>query len=242
MKTITIYGCPIPYDIHQVKNRRTIQITLTPEGNIQLKTPYTLTKAEAEQILANKADWIQRQRHRLHNLSTNPVNGKIAPDVPLLYLGQCYRLKIAESLQDQVFIDGDYLVVYYRPTQRPGLAAAQALLLKWYVEQATAALLSRTNYWAKQIGVSPARITIRDQKTRWGSCSSRGSINYSWRLIMAPSLVLDYLVIHELCHMKVANHSREFWKLVGCFITDYTSQRHWLKENGNLLMRLFTNG
>lgn len=239
MKTVMIYGSPVPYNIQRVKKRKTIQISFTPEGTLSLKTPYALTKEEAEKILSSKANWIHKQRQRLADLSDNPVNGNFAPDALLLHLGQEYRLRLITADKDLVFIDGEALVVQCSAPPAVLQETAQKLLLNWYIEQARTALVSRTRYWAERIGVSPLRITIRDQKTRWGSCSTRGSLNYSWRLIMAPSPVLDYLVIHELCHMKVANHSPSFWRLVANYTADYSNHRRWLKDNGSVLMRLF---
>lgn len=78
-------------------------------------------------------------------------------------------------------------------------------------------------------------ITIRDQKTRWGSCSSKGTLSFNWRLMLAPPRVLDYVVVHEICHFKYMDHSREFWRMVESIIPDYRERRKWLKEHGNEL-------
>ena len=91
-------------------------------------------------------------------------------------------------------------------------------------------------YFAGQMGVSFGRITIRDQKTRWGSCSARGNLNFNWRLILAPLEVLDYVVVHELAHRREMNHSDRFWKQVESVLPDYTWRKAWLKKNGDLLM------
>lgn len=97
-------------------------------------------------------------------------------------------------------------------------------------------LQERTEHFARQMEVSFERISIRDQKTRWGSCSARGNLNFNWRLILAPSEVLDYVVVHELAHRREMNHSERFWKLVESVLPDYRERRKWLKENGDLLM------
>lgn len=97
-------------------------------------------------------------------------------------------------------------------------------------------LRERTEYFAGQMGVSFGRITIRDQKTRWGSCSARGNLNFNWRLILAPLEVLDYVVVHELAHRREMNHSDRFWKQVESVLPDYTWRKAWLKKNGDLLM------
>jgi len=95
----------------------------------------------------------------------------------------------------------------------------------------------RAAYFAGQMGVSYGRITIRDQKTRWGSCSSKGNLNFNWRLVLAPREVLDYVVVHELAHRKEMNHSARFWRLVEEELPDYPQRKNWLRVNGELLMR-----
>ena len=94
----------------------------------------------------------------------------------------------------------------------------------------------RVACYAPLIGVSYGRITIRNQRSRWGSCSSKGNLNFNWRLILAPGEVLDYVVVHELAHRREMNHSERFWRLVENILPDYQRQRRWLKENGETLM------
>ena len=96
----------------------------------------------------------------------------------------------------------------------------------------------RTAYFAKRMGVTYNRITIREQKTRWGSCSSAGNLNFNWRLVLAPREVLDYVVIHELAHRREMNHSAAFWRIVEAEMPDYRKYRDWLKKNGSFLMEM----
>ena len=119
----------------------------------------------------------------------------------------------------------------------------KAQLPKWsrkdyeqYKKLAAQVLQQRTGYYAQRMGVVYGRITIRDQRTRWGSCSIKGNLNYNWRLILAPYEVLDYVVVHELAHLKEMNHSERFWRIVEEAMTDYQRRRSWLKINGELLM------
>lgn len=104
-------------------------------------------------------------------------------------------------------------------------------------ETAREALEQKLRYYAPKMGVTYGRISVKDQKTRWGSCSSEGNLNFNWRLIMAPPGVMDYVVVHELAHRKEMNHSRNFWKVVEEIMPDYQKYRKWLKENGNILHR-----
>ena len=113
------------------------------------------------------------------------------------------------------------------------LDAAQEKELR---ERAKSVLAQRTAYFARQIGVTYGRITVRDQKTRWGSCSQTGNLNFNFRLILAPSEVLDYVVVHELCHRRQMNHSAQFWQEVAQVLPDYRERKAWLTENGWRLM------
>lgn len=104
-----------------------------------------------------------------------------------------------------------------------------------YRGQARNVFEQKVRYYAGLMNVTYGRIAIRDQKTRWGSCSAEGNLNFNWRLIFAPAGVLDYVVVHELAHRKEMNHSARFWAVVEMYMPEYKKYRNWLKENGNVL-------
>ena len=103
-------------------------------------------------------------------------------------------------------------------------------------DQASVVIPKRVEYFAEKIPVTYGRITIRNQKTRWGSCSSKGNLNFNCLLMLAPPEVLDYVVVHELCHRKEMNHSERFWREVENILPDYRERKKWLKENGGRLI------
>ena len=109
------------------------------------------------------------------------------------------------------------------------------LLEKWYRRQAEQLLSEKAALYAERLGVSFADIRIKDQRSRWGSCSSKKNLNFNWRIIMAPEPVCDYVVIHEICHLLHMDHSREFWKEVEGLCPEYGQYKSWLKEKGGLL-------
>ena len=113
----------------------------------------------------------------------------------------------------------------YTPEQRAGLEKRYRQAAKEYIPK-------RADYYAQLLGVTYERIRIAEQKTRWGSCSSKGTLSFNWKLMLAPPKVLDYVVVHELCHLIEMNHSPRFWKQVENVIPDYKEYRKWLKENG----------
>lgn len=122
-----------------------------------------------------------------------------------------------------------------RPSTELSSVQQQALQTR-YIHAAKQYFPSRTAYYAGLLGVTYGRISIRDQKTRWGSCSAKGNLNFNWRLMLAPPRVLDYVVVHELCHRKEMNHSKAFWNEVGTILPDYKELRKWLRDNGNSLI------
>jgi hypothetical protein len=108
--------------------------------------------------------------------------------------------------------------------------------LERLAEQSADVLAEKVRYYAQQIGVTYGRITIRNQKTRWGSCSTKGNLNFNCLLMLAPEDVQDYVVVHELCHRKQMNHSEKFWNEVEKVLPDYRERRNWLKLHGSALM------
>lgn len=110
--------------------------------------------------------------------------------------------------------------------------------IKKLADKALQHIPKRISYYAKQIGVTYGKITIRNQKTRWGSCSSKGNLNFNCLLMLAPAEVLDYVVVHELCHRKEMNHSKAFWMEVQRILPDYKEAIQWLKEDGSQIIRM----
>lgn len=103
---------------------------------------------------------------------------------------------------------------------------------QWIRTEGAEKFQQRIDAWSERMNVTYGRITIRDQKTRWGSCSSRGNLNFNWRLLLMPEAIMDYVVVHELAHRQEMNHSAAFWQIVETYLPDYRERRQWLKENG----------
>ena len=153
-----------------------------------------------------------------------------------MYLGHDYplQLKLNPELKKMSvrLIEGRFLVdtpVVDGAVIRGGLEA-------WYRFMGAEHINARLDYYQSLLDVSPNRVTIRNQKTRWGSCSSKGSLNFNWRLMMAPAEVIDYVVVHELCHLIHPNHSKNFWNQVSAILPDYRVRKDWLKKNGTRLI------
>lgn len=142
-------------------------------------------------------------------------------------------------LDKQVWIITHYLDALKQRENRPVsdlTDARRRALEKRYIEAAKAYFPKRVSYFLPLTGGSFGRISIRGQKTRWGSCSAKGTLSFNWRLMLAPPAVLDYVVVHELCHLTHMDHSKDFWALVERVCPDYRTHRKWLKEHGHELV------
>ena len=175
-------------------DRRSFAIEIGMDKKIKVRVPRRASKAQIEEMLKAKHDWILKTLDKIEQGNT------------------------AEAR--------DY-------EEAKPLSSEEVKKLK---KEARNHLASMTEYWAEKIGVSYGRISIRGQKTRWGSCSSKGNLNYNYLLLLCPDEVAEYVVIHELCHRIHMNHSKRFWEKIEEFCPNYRQARKWLKQNGNSLI------
>ena len=181
---------------------------------------------------------IIRSKRKSYGISVAP-GGRVTVRMPLRG-SERFAVSMVEEKRD--WIAKNYLkmqAVSPKPSQKEKTPYERRLEAP-YRQAAKEYIPKRVAYYAQLLDVTYATISIRDQKTRWGSCSSKGNLSFSWRLILAPPKVLDYVVVHELCHRREMNHSPRFWALVESIIPDYKTHRKWLKENGEKLTILST--
>lgn len=148
------------------------------------------------------------------------------------YLGEEYTLEIRRYrsyVRPGVMAEGNKLVVL---TARTEAAVIEGAVKNWYEDRAKQILPARVEQYRRQLGETIGTVRIKNVKSRWGSCSSKRNLNFNWRLVMAPPEVLDYVVVHELCHLRQMNHSAAFWSLVEEILPDYKRRRDWLKTCG----------
>lgn len=176
-----------------------------------------------------------RSDRRSYSVSIDP-DGAITVRVPL----RATQKEISHLLiEKRIWIVTRYLEVQEQLRSRPvsDLTDAQRSALEQrYIAAAKEYFPKRASYFLQFTGGSYNRITIRDQKTRWGSCSARGTLSFNWRLMLAPPAILDYVVVHELCHLTHMNHSAAFWEKVESVYPDYRTARKWLKDHGRELV------
>ncbi|WP_211465574.1 M48 family metallopeptidase [Collimonas silvisoli] len=200
------------------------------DGAVAIIVPLALPSERIKKILNEKTRWIKEKLY-LHQQAV-PVSGKeFVSGEAFPYLGRNYRLKIeAGAFQPVKLKQGRLLVTLPKTGDTPQLV--RSALIRWYRSQAQQRFAQKVERYAKIVGVKPAAVDIKTFKSRWGSCNVKGEILFHWKVILAPHRIVDYVVVHELCHLKHHDHSAAFWKSVERVIPDYLECKEWLKRVG----------
>jgi predicted metal-dependent hydrolase len=220
--------------------RRTIGITIRPDASVVVRVPKHVSQRQVDDVLGSKKGWIQEKRESIKARElARPKPPAFADGEAIPYRGKTLTLAIRQSLAKRArveYMDGS-LVVDVPRELGPSVdvhGLVKATVVAWYKVQSRALLPARVEVFKPVVGVNPVRVTVKNQSTRWGSCSSRGNVNLNWRLILCPPAVLDYVIIHELCHLKIHSHSPAFWQLVAAFVPDYKACKQWLDASAYL--------
>lgn len=225
----------INFEIKRGKRERSITIHVRPGAEVTVLAPRNLSEERIRIIILKKARWIiEKQGQMERNGHSTPmkefVSGESFP-----YLGKYYRLKVVRSIQETEgkcrLVNGRLVVeVNGKSESENNKAAIKKALIDWYLRHAEDKIGERVSRFARSIGKWPASIKIKNQEKRWGSCSPNGNIRFNWKIIMAPNSVMDYVIVHELCHLVHPHHSTYFWEKVQSLMPDYKKRRNWLKE------------
>lgn len=235
-RVIHLPGGPLSYRVRRSERARRVRLVIHPGGALEVVAPRSAPLSRVEAALREHEAWIARTRARLASLAPTGAAPEPLSDGRLLRCaGRELRLRLREGAPEghfQARLVGDDLTLILPQADE---ALARAALERWYRRQAHAIIAERLAHWNAHYGYTWTRVAIKEQKTRWGSCSRRGSLNFNWRLLLAPQPALDYVVIHELCHLKEPNHSPAFWALVAETCPDHREWRGWLRRHGHEL-------
>lgn len=217
------------YQIQELikSNRKTISIQVNEDGKLIIKAPKKISHSEIDLLIQKHHSWIEK---RITYYENNKINKKeFKENQEFLFMGNAYFLKFDSNYSSPyIFEDNIFLSPKYDENWLN-------IFEIWYKQEARKIFNQRAIIFAKLMGLKYKSIKLSSAKTRWGSCSSLGNINLAWRLIMSPLEIIDYVIVHELAHLKQANHSQKFWNEVGFVLPDYKNRRNWLKENGHFL-------
>jgi predicted metal-dependent hydrolase len=204
---------------------------------LQVRVPLHLADERVAALLQQKRPWLTSKVAELQRLPPRRprelISGESFP-----YLGRHYRLKVQEGQRVGVGLKGGTFIATVRPGEQGEQRQARIAhyLQQWYRRQALVHLSDKAARYSKQIGVSPAAISVRAFRARWGSCTTNGHVAFNWQIIKSPHSITDYVVIHELCHLIHPNHSKAFWQLVARHDPAYGQHRQWLRERGASLL------
>jgi hypothetical protein len=206
-------------------SRKTVALQIRHDGTLLVRAPLFASKSRIDGFILQKRNWIEKKRADLLLHIETPVVKKYTEGELFLFMGISYPLEYDPSKKSGVIL-GETLRLGGKAASDP-----EKYILAWYKKEARTLLESRIAYWSKKTKLKYSKMRLSGAKTRWGSCTSKGVISLNWRLVMAPLPVLDYVVIHELVHTEVYNHTAEFWREVGRIIPDYKELRGWLKAH-----------
>jgi predicted metal-dependent hydrolase len=209
-------------------HRRTIALEVTPDATLIVRAPHRVSHTSIEEMIQQKSTWILRKLDEMKKRPASPCH-EYAEGETFLFLGRSYPLQIVEN-GNTIIERGDRLHV--SATLLPDI---RNQIKRWYIEEARKEIPSRCMWFSMKTGHIPTSIRITDARQRWGSCTHKGGLNFSWRLIQAPMEIVDYVVVHELVHISQPDHSKKFWNKVQEILPDYERRRKWLRENERLL-------
>ena len=220
-------------DVKRTNRKKTASIKIE-QGVVQVIVPKNLPQKEIDDLLKQKSNWI-RQKLIIQQSVPLSTPKEFVSGESFSYLGRNYRLKVLKGDLQPVKLKQGYLQVTVPMEQKSDQALIRKLLQDWYLDRASDKLEQKSIKYSEQMGVQPTKIKVKEYKSRWGSCNSRGEISYNWKIIMTPHRIVDYLVVHELSHLIHHNHSKQYWNQVRSIVPDYQDKRDWLKTNAGLL-------
>ncbi len=206
--------------------RRSFKLEIEDNGEIVLQVPMNLTNSEIELFLKKHKNWLNNSIAKLIINKKNQQERKYKENENFMLLGNLFPLTIKKYITVNFKFDGEKFIISEKIQDK-----AKEYFEKFYRQKAKEIIIPRTFEIAQNIGIQYNNIAIKNVKTRWGSCSSKGNLNFSYRLIMAKPEVIDYVITHEIFHLIELNHSEKFWNLVSQKIPNYKEHEKWLQKN-----------
>lgn len=232
--SVIVDDVEIPYRLRRSSRARRLRIVITP-GQVEVVAPLGVETSRAHAFVESRGRWLYEKTRALRERSLEPLPREFVDGSEVLFEGRRLRLRVeaADVAEPSLRHAAELRLRLPRGLATDERAAlARERVTSWLAERALATAGELVRRWAPELGKGPRSLRIGDQKTLWGSCSPRDVISLNWRLIAAPPEVFEYVVVHELCHLRQRNHGPRFWRLVEKLLPDYRERRAWLKEHG----------
>jgi predicted metal-dependent hydrolase len=223
------------FPFETIRTDRVKSASIDVEDNlVKVTVPKNLSDERIEELIKGRLLWI-KQKLALQASAIVSKPKEYVDGEAFAYLGRNYRLKCANGTEESVKLRSGYLNVTTKNGKRNS-EHIKAAIEQWYRTKALSRLVDKNKRYSAILKVEPTSINLKDYKAMWGSCSPKGVVSYNWRIILAPHKIVDYIVVHELCHLIEPNHSSKYWKQVRSVIPDYKNSKEWLKNNGSSLL------
>jgi predicted metal-dependent hydrolase len=223
------------FDVTVIRSDRRRSATFrVDQSGVSFRVPKEIGRQKIVELVEKKTPWIRKKLEYAASL-TPPRLLDFENGDPIPYLGKTYCLKVQVGDYPHVELVGEDILVSVVAQHLTNSLHIQLVLERWFLDEAAILLAERLDFYAPIVGVRPTGMQVKAYKARWGSCKMDGQIQFNWRLIHGPVDVLDYVVVHELCHILQHNHSAAYWSEVARVMPDYEVRRKWLSQNGNTL-------
>jgi len=219
MKHVRYKDTHIYYTLKYTKRKKTIGIRIIDRRTVAVHSPHGLSETQIESLIMKKGEWILR-----HSAGKEHAAER-APESRVLYLGDGLKLMHATDSSPFAYVKGDTLFVP-RST-----GSHREKVIAFLRREAQKIVEERVGYFSEKMNVRPMKVLIKNNRSSWGSCTPKKTLNFAYRIVMAPPEIIDYVVVHELAHLIVMNHSKRFWELVTRYIPEVPKKRKWLREN-----------
>ena len=229
------------YVLKLSSKRKTLSLEVTA-GSVIVRAPKGVNRSYLADWVLQRRLWVLEKLAEQHHRESQIITPSYRDGSRLKWLGVEYPLRILHGAKSSVSLQDDGVLTVTLGARLASVAVANSdehhtrnKVFNWYQSRARELLIDKTQYYATELGVSITAITLRQTKTKWGHCTREGKIQYNWLIVLAPEPVVDYLVVHEVCHRVELNHGKRYWKLVESLCPDFQRQRRWLKDWGHTL-------
>lgn len=209
--------------------RKTASIYIERDGLVSVLVPERLTTKQIEELLESKRKWIYSNLAEWQDLNACKVHRDYVNGEGFLYLGRTYRLKLVPDQVDRLMLKDGYFCLR---SPKGAFPDADAAFKEFYREKGAERIPTRIAYFQTKLDVEPKSVKVVDLKHRWASCSAKGNLHFHWKCMMAPLTIIDYIVVHELAHLRYPNHTAAFWNQVDKVMPDFQDRKDWLRDNG----------
>ena len=222
----------IEYQLLPGSDRQTTDIVIERNGVITVRPPRKMMPEEVDATVFSKRMWIYRNLAEWRDLNASRVIREWVNGETFLYLGNCYRLHLVTEQEEPLKLKDGRFLLNRKIVECGGSGAAYQAFEDFYTIKGLPRLQKRVVHFAARVGVEVSEIKVRDLGFRWASCTKGGDLHFHWKCLMAPLIVIDYIIVHELCHLHHRDHSIAFWNEVDKVLPDHRERKEWLRARG----------